>query len=1259
MRGLRGIAWCVVVLVMVLATSRSASAQLTTGSLAGNVKDAQGGVIPGATVTLVSETRGTRSVPVVTNATGDFVFPNLPADTYTIEVEMSSFKTLKQSGIQVNPGPQVSIGALTLEIGGATETVSVKGESPVIQTASGERSFAIPTQTVENLPFASRSFLQLGQLAPGVVMNGVQVQRLGSIVQSTTVMMDGVSTMDTGSNGAIVQMNVESIAEVKVLVQGYQAEYGRSSGLQITAVSKSGTNRFHGSLYNVRRDSDWNANSKTNILNSAPKPILQQQEIGYSIGGPIGKAGGNNKIFFFHALEFLPRTGGNDVVNYRMPTELERAGDFSQSRDNLGNLYPYIKDPNLQGTCSAADQTACFKDGGVLGRIPADRLYQPGLNILKMWPLPNNASTATGANYAITRPSESILGYQPAVRVDYQPMPSLRLSVKYQGAIQRQQVFNGTIPGFNDSKMVHPRIGTEGVTVNYSLNPTTFIEATYGRAGNELAACGPTPSFCGNTAVPTNDISNLNNAGLAGLPLLFPDALVLNKDYYAYSILTEAKVPFFDGTRILRVPSFSWGNRILSGTNLTTGTAPPNINFPGFLNINTTQDVVASLTKVMGRHTIKTGFYNSHSLKRENNVQGAADNFGSLNFQQDTVGTNPFDTSFGFANAAIGSFSSFSQASRYVEGTFTYNNTEGYIQDNWKVNNKLTLDYGVRLVHAQPQHDALLQSGNFLPDKWVQSQAPTLYVAGCVNDANPCTGTNRQAKNPLTGQLLGPNSILAIGTLVPNTGNLTNGLFQSGQGIAKTTYTFPMLNVGPRFGVAYDVTGKQQLVLRGAWGLYFDRPRPGDAQALVGNPPGGSRIITVRYGQLQSLTSGGLSTVSPPGITVFQYEAKLPTSMQFSAGAQMLLPWSTSLDVSYVGLHSWNDQQPWNINSIDLGTAFLSSSQDLTLAASTTPGATSYAATNPDLVRAYRGYASMASTSRFYEGWRTYHSLQFSLNRRFKDGLQFGFNDTIQLYDEARVAPRFDHRADGSYVRRADEAEAQKLLGNQFPGNAGTGTPALAGASTHVMKGSAVWDLPDLKSDSTGLKILGYVINDWQLSTIWTGLTGAPYSVTYSYQSGGGNVNLTGSPDFGGRIRIVGDPGKGCSSDPYRQFNAAAFQGPLVGSVGLESGNDYLKGCFSSTLDLSIARNIRLGGGRVLQLRADMFNAPNSAQITGRQTSLTLTNPTDPVTPQNLPYDPATGQILPNRVRPNQAGFGAVNSYQAARNIQGYIRFSF
>ena len=357
--------------------------------------------------------------------------------------------------------------------------------------------------------------------------------------------------------------------------------------------------------------------------------------------------------------------------------------------------------------------------------------------------MPNGLGTTTGRNHELVRPAEEILGYQPAVRVDYQPFQSLRVSVKYQGAIQRQQIFNGTIPGWNDSKMVHPRIGTEAVNVNYSINPTTFLEGTYGRAGNQLAACGPTPSFCNQTAVPTNDISNLNNAGLAGLPLLFPEASVLDPDYYAYSILTEASVPFFDGSRILRAPNFGWGNRVVAANN--NQGAPPNINFPGFLNINTTQDVVISLTKVMGSHTMKAGFYNSHSLKRENNVQGAADNFGTLSFANDTVGTNPFDTSFGFANAAIGSFSSYAQASRYVEGSFIYNNTEWYVQDNWKANNRLTLDYGVRFVHAQPQHDKLLQSGNFLPNEWTQAEAPRLYVAGCANGVFPCSGTNRQA----------------------------------------------------------------------------------------------------------------------------------------------------------------------------------------------------------------------------------------------------------------------------------------------------------------------------------------------------------------------------------------------------------------------------------------------------------------------------------------------------------------------------------
>ena len=208
------------------------------------------------------------------------------------------------------------------------------------------------------------------------------------------------------------------------------------------------------------------------------------------------------------------------------------------------------------------------------------------------------------------------------------------------------------------------------------------------------------------------------------------------------------------------------------------------------------------------------------------------------------------------------------------------------------------------------------------------------------------------------------------------------------------------------------------------------------------------------------------------------------------------------------------------------------------------------------------------------------------------------------------------------------------------------------------MKGNFIWDLPDLKSSTAALRAVGLVVNDWQLAGIWTAATGDIYTVGYSYQNGGSNVNLTGSPDFGGRIRVVGDPGSGCSSDVYRQFSAAAFQGPLVGSVGLESGPGYVRGCFSSAFDLSIQRTFRLGGGRTIQLRADMFNAPNEARITGRNATVSLSSPTDPVTPQNLPFD-STGALVVSRSLPKNAGFGVANNYQAPRSVQAQIRFRF
>jgi hypothetical protein len=383
----------------------------------------------------------------------------------------------------------------------------------------------------------------------------------------------------------------------------------------------------------------------------------------------------------------------------------------------------------------------------------------------------------------------------------------------------------------------------------------------------------------------------------------------------------------------------------------------------------------------------------------------------------------------------------------------------------------------------------------------------------------------------------------------------------------------------------------------------------------------------------------------------WQYESPYPKSAQWSVGTQIMLPFATALDVAYVGHHAWDEIMTVNIGAIDIGSAFLPQYQDRTLAPSTTPGATAVA---DPLMRPFRGYGQINMTTN--DGWRTYHGLQISFNRRFSNGLSFGFNDTITLSDrafcqsggcpiEAINPPRYQHNADGTFTLRPDQADADALFADTRP-------------IRHYFKGSAVWDLPDLSGGTSTRRALGWIVNDWQVSSVWTASTGQSYSVGYTYQNGGANVNLTGSPDYTARVRIVGDPGSGCSDDPLRQFTAGAFQGPVAPSVGLESAHGYLRGCFQSALDLSIARTFPVGGSRTIQLRADVFNAPNQAIVTGRNTVMALTNPADPVTITNLPVDGA-GNVVPARTRPNGAGFGVANNYQAPRTVQIHIRFAF
>ena len=1216
-------------------------AQGVTGTVSGTVTDPQGRSVPGATVVLISEARGTRTAPVFTSSSGTFVVPNVTADTYTIQVEMAAFTTLKQAGVAVSPGSRVVVGTLALALGQATEVLTVTSEAPMLQTATGERSFTVTTDSVTNLPLLNRSYDALLGLAPGVAVNAgnlTPATRLGGGGDGN-YMLDGATAMDPGVNRPATRVSVEAIAEVKLVTSTYQAEYGRSSGLQINAVTKSGSNQFHGSVYDVERNSRWNSNTRTNILNGDPKALQDERDWGFALGGPIGKPGRENKLFFYFNLEYNPRTFGNDVNRYRVPTLLERQGDFSATRDNQGNLYPFIRDPLLPGaanTCSSSNQSTCFKDGGVLGRIPKDRLYQTGLNILSWWPTPtiDNIPVGQGFNYEHTDAPITLLGYQPIIRVDYQPFDTLRGSFKFLEYQQPSKVIAGTIPGFNDTREDNYGIWVPAGTLNWTVNASTFFEASFGANFHHQEGCsvsGGEPNYCRN-ALPVSPAANRLTAGFGAIPYLFPDATVISPDTFSYEVINRLNPSSWDGTRVQAPPTFQWGTRV-------SPSPPNNIGpFGNFILDTRTRTISLSLTKVQGEHNYKTGYYYFRSYQR----RGQGNILGTINFQNDT--NNPLDTSYGFANAALGIFSSYSQLSRWGEGAYLAVNHEAFIQDNWRLNRTVTLDYGVRFIHQAPQYDSYGFSSNFLPERWTAAAAPTLYVSGCATNVYPCTAANRRAMTP-GGVMLGPNSVLAVGTLVPQTGSSTNGVFAAGNGIADTNYTYPTLAVTPRVGAAWDTKGDQTFVVRGGVGLFYDRPQAQNIYNTVNNPPF-SRNVTVRYGQLQSIGSAGLTTEAPPSLTVWQYDQKLPASVQWNTGVQMVLPYAASLDVAYTGQHSYDTPTGVNINSIDLGAAFLPANQNPAVATSltSTDPATSYVATNPDLVRFYRGFGTITQQQPI--GYRTYHSIQVTLTRRFRNGLLFGFNDTIGLSDKQQAALRLQHNADGTVTVRADQDRANELLGNNQP-------------QAHIMRGHFVWQLPKLKSSQTTLQMIGHVINDWSLSGIWSGATGSAYTVGYSYSGGvGTTTNLTGSPDFAARIRVVGDPGSGCSSDRLRQFKTSVFLGPLVNSDGLESGNDYLKGCFIHSTDLALARTIQLGKTRSVQLRVDAFNVFNQAGITGRQTTMNLPGVNDPGAISNLPFD-AAGNVIDGLSRPRGAGFGVATNFQTPRALQLQARFSF
>ncbi|MFB3779038.1 MAG: carboxypeptidase regulatory-like domain-containing protein [Bryobacteraceae bacterium] len=1240
--------------LLTFALASIATAQ-NTSTVTGAIADASGAAIPGAAISVISETRGT-VFPTTSGPTGDFIIMNIPGDTYTVSVSVPGFRKVERTGIRVVAGDRVGIGTITLEVASTDTTIEVTAQAPLLQTQTGDRATTVPTTAVQQVPtyITGTFFAQAALLAPGVntLYQGAQSaimpypSRFDTVINDgirqsngrTNWVLDGLVMVDSGGNQPGVNLNYDAVSEVKVLASAYSAEYGRTSGVQIVGITKSGTNQFHGTIYDIEKRSNWATNSWVNAQNGLPKPKTDVRWFGFSLGGPVGRPNKpDRKLFFFIAEQVSPTTTKGAVNYIRVPTLLERQGDFSQTTDNAGNLFNLIADPASGLPCTSTNRAGCFQDGGVLGRIPKSRLNPIGMAILNMYPEPN----VQGLNYNLktVAPQITATTYQQTARLDYVTTDKLRFFGKYVGqnaSVHRQL---GNIPGYNDRVTVWPGRPIYSATVTYVLNPTTVLEGSAGSTRTNQAGAIPNTIYGNRCAL---------NDALCNFPQLFPDSLKIIPGSFQEKALKATNVPWFkDGVALLQ-PQYSWGSRIAN--------APPNIAYPGFLCWNYTLDAALAVSKVWRMHTIKAGFQFQNSVKIQNlgtQTTGTLPIEGAIDFGNDV--NNPLDTGFGFANAAIGSFKSYAQQGpNQMEGRFVYHNRDFYLEDNWKVNSKLSLNLGVRLVHNGPQYDSRGQMSNFFPNLWKASDAPYLFQPGCATGVAPgsaCPGVDRVAVNPLTGVSLGRGSAPLIGFIVPDTGNPLNGIVVAGKGIEKTNYTEPFLVPTPRLGMAYSPRG-QNLVIRAGVGWFIERAQGDSVFGQLGNPPF-AKQMTVYYSSLQQVAAGAVGKYfAPPNLTIYKYDAKLPSSLQWNIGVQRLLPWRSSFDVSWVGVYNYNTiaygtvgttagQLPMDLNAPDLGTAYQSQYQDPTLGTSSVPGATSV---NTNLLRPYRGIGSI--TASWPYAWNRYDTIQMSINKQASHGLSFGGNYVIGLRNVGNMLspPHFEHSADGSLRWSSLQPKLDSILRD-------------VGTRRHTLKLWGVYQIPKV---NLGAKALSFGVSHWQLSTTAQAGTGVPYDVTYSYQTGGGNVNITGSPSYAGRIRIVGDPGSGCSGDRYRQFNTAAFAGPGYGSIGDESGSYLLRGCPDHQMNLSISRFFVIGKSetRRLQLRADAYNVFNTVTFNAFQTTMVLSSPANPTTIVNNQYN-ADGSLNRNRLTPATAGFGAATGAMAMRSIQLEARFWF
>jgi hypothetical protein len=1091
----------IAIITLLSSFALQSSAQTSSATISGHVVDQSGGVVPNAEVSLINQMT---NVTVVkhTNGNGDFIFPDVQQGTFTIVVHGQGYKELRQVNLALNASQNLSTGTLVLNVGTVTETVTVSAAITPLQTTSSERSGVLDDKQVDNLSTLGRDVMGLLQTLPGVYGGG-GASTLGTTGTPTVngvlneynlVTVDGVTANTRGLSTMDDEINQDAVQQISLLGSNYQAAYGKTAGANITYVTKSGTNQFHGGLYYYFRNEDLNANSFFNKYNRTPSTYIARARYRYNtaggtIGGPIYWPGHFNsnrdKLFFFVSIEDDPTISPDGVKSYRIPTQAEINGDFSQTylQGKTTNIPLNIKMPGSTGACASSGTPGpgCFP-----GNIVPSNMIDPQMQILEQiihdntlgsrdptapanapkggpgFYVPNNpALTSNNYNYQTNNSGHRPVN-QEIFRVDYFPTQSLHMFGR--GDLTTVDNIGYASTANNLPWLISDDYQTKNpnfvYNIVYTFSPRVVNEFNVGWAG-----------WYENTVYNPADVAKVT-LGASGfnLPSLYSGVNPLNL----------FPTTSFGGTN---PANYGWDSRFPFADRVNTYSATDNV------------------TWIIGNHTLKLGV----DAQTDAYLQPNHNRVGTFNTNVNA--SNPNDSNWGYANALMGVLNTYSQTTQLVNYLPRTNALEWYYQDTWKVNGKLVLDLGIRNSWAMAQR--LHAGDNFVPSAYNPAQAPVLYQY---------SSNGKNALDPTTGIATYPKAY--VGLMVPNTGNLNNGIvYVNSPGYPQgTTYGNGIL-WAPRVGFAYSVTPKT--VIRGGFGMFYNvRARSGQEGDLTNNAPT-TNSVTQYYSSTNPHNTYGAGYYAAAGVGALNgpfnvghalelHSPQLYTE-QASIGVQHQFPAGVVLDVAYVGTFTKHASDYTPINEVPYGAEFLYSHQ-------------SSGGTLPDnFFRPYPGFGTINMQN--FNLTANYNSLQVSATRRFSNGLEFGaawtysknmdytdsYNGTVALYQPLRA---------WNYGPAATDQRHQLNINYQWA----------------IPKGSHLWNNFATRQ----------ILDGWMLSGFVQTHTGNPDTVGVSIST---STNITGGGD-GSRAVLLCDPMHNAKKTFSSWFNTSCAVPAIAGSIG-------------------------------------------------------------------------------------------------------------